>query len=409
MPDNSALLLAEDEGAALSSDEMRRWRALPAQQQPDWTGDPRLESVRDVLAERPALVTRGEVDALRGLLAEVAHGRRQVVQAGDCAEDPAECAAGPVSRKAELLDELAEAMRARSGVPVLRVGRIAGQFAKPRSRPVERTNGRLPVYRGHMVNAPEPDVRARRPAPPRMVACHDAAALAMAALRLRGGGGTGAREVRVWTSHEALVLDYELPLMRRDHDGRLLLTSTHWPWIGERTRQPDGAHVRLLASVDNPVSCKIGPSCAPDDLLRLCGLLDPDRVPGRLTLIARMGAGTVAERLPGLVSAVRAAGHPVSWLSDPMHGNTVTGPGGLKTRRIDEIVREVVGFQDAVTAAGGVAGGLHLETTPHAVTECVVDASGLDRLDGAYTTLCDPRLNPWQALDVVSAWYVRGR
>nr|AVR52600.1 phospho-2-dehydro-3-deoxyheptonate aldolase [Streptomyces sp. FXJ1.235] len=410
MSDHTALLLAEDEGAALSSDEMRRWRALPARQQPDWLDDPQLESVRELLATRCALVTRDEVATLRALLAEVAQGRFQVVQAGDCAEDPAECAPGPVARKAELLDELAEAMRARSGRPVLRVGRIAGQFAKPRSRPVEEIGGReLPVYRGHMVNRPEPDTRARRPAPSRMVACYDAASAAMDALRVRGTGAAMGPYAHVWTSHEALVLDYELPLLRRDRDGRLLLTSTHWPWIGERTRQADGAHVRLLAAVDNPVACKVGPTADTGDLVRLCNLLDPERTPGRLTLIARMGADAVTDRLPALVAAVRAAGHPVSWLSDPMHGNTVTAPGGLKTRQIDAIVREVVGFQDAVAAAGGVAGGLHLEATPHAVTECVADAADADGLDGAYTTLCDPRLNPWQALEVVSAWRGRNR
>jgi 3-deoxy-7-phosphoheptulonate synthase len=407
MSDNTALLLAEDESAALSSDEMRRWRALPARQQPDWLDDPQLEPVRELLATRPALVTRDEVATLLALLAEVALGRFQVVQAGDCAEDPAECAAGPVSRKADLLDEFAEAMRARSGRPVLRVGRIAGQFAKPRSRPVEQVGGReLPVYRGHIVNRPEPDARARRPAPSRMVECYDAAAVAVVALRLRGSGAATVPYANVWTSHEALVLDYELPLLRRDSDGRLLLTSTHWPWIGERTRQPDGAHVRLLASVENPVACKVGPSAETGELVRLCGLLDPERKPGRLTLIARMGADLVTDRLPALVSAVRAAGHPVSWLCDPMHGNTVIAPGGLKTRHVHAIVREVVGFQEAVAAAGGVAGGLHLETTPYAVTECVADASGLY---GAYTTLCDPRLNPWQAFEVISAWHGRDR
>ncbi|MER7311270.1 3-deoxy-7-phosphoheptulonate synthase [Streptomyces halstedii] len=405
MPDNTALLLAEDEGAALSLAELRRWRALPARQQPDWLDHPELDPTRELLAARPALVTGDEVATLRLLLAEVAQGRCQVVQAGDCAEDPAECAAGPVSRKADLLDRLATVMSSRSGVPVLRVGRIAGQFAKPRSRPTEHVGEReLPVYRGHMVNAPAPDARARRPAPSRMTVCYDAAATAVDTLRLRRTGDPAAPDSRVWTSHEALVLDYELPLTRRDHAGRLLLTSTHWPWIGERTRQADGAHVRLLAAVDNPVACKVGPSAAVDDLLRLCGLLDPGRTPGRLTLIARMGAEAVTARLPALVSAVRAAGHPVSWLSDPMHGNTVSAPGGLKTRRVDTIVAEVVRFQEAVSAAGGVAGGLHLETTPHAVTECVADASGQDRLDGAYTTLCDPRLNPWQAHTVVSAW-----
>ncbi|MFD6533820.1 3-deoxy-7-phosphoheptulonate synthase [Streptomyces sp. NPDC060184] len=405
MSDNTALLLVEDEGAALSFDEVRRWRALPARQQPDWLDDPQLEPVRELLSTKPALVTRDEVTTLHALLAEVAQGRFQVVQAGDCAEDPAECGAGPVGHKADLLDELAAVMSARSGRPVLRVGRIAGQFAKPRSQPVEEVGGRqLPVYRGHMVNRPQPDARARRPAPSRMVGCYDAAASALDALRLRGMADGAAPSTQVWTSHEALVLDYELPLLRRNRDGRLLLASTHWPWIGERTRQADGAHVRLLAAVDNPVACKVGPSADPDDLVRLCELLDPDRTPGRLTLIARMGAEAVTERLPPLVSAVRAAGHPVSWLSDPMHGNTVTAPGGVKTRRVDAIVREVVGFQDAVVSAGGVAGGLHLETTPYDVTECVADGSGDDRLDGAYTTLCDPRLNPWQARDVLSAW-----
>jgi 3-deoxy-7-phosphoheptulonate synthase len=409
MSDNTALLLAEDEGAALSSDEIRLWRALPHRQQPDWLDDPQLEPVRRLLADRPALVTRDEVATLHDLLAEAARGRVQVIQAGDCAEDPAECAAGPVSRKADLLDELAEVMSARSGTPVLRVGRIAGQFAKPRSRPVEQVGGReLPVYRGHMVNRPDPDALARRPAPAQMVMCYDAAAQATDALRLRGGD---AREpyTGVWTSHEALVLDYELPLLRRTREGRLLLTSTHWPWIGERTRQPDGAHVRLLASVDNPVACKVGPSAAIDDVVRLCGLLDPGRTPGRLTLIARMGADAVTDRLPALVAAVRAAGHPVGWLSDPVHGNTVTAPGGLKTRYVDTIVREVAGFQDAVAAGGGVAAGLHLETTPYAVTECLADPSGPAGLGAAYTTLCDPRLNPWQAREVVSAWHRRNR
>ncbi|WP_199563936.1 MULTISPECIES: 3-deoxy-7-phosphoheptulonate synthase [unclassified Streptomyces] len=382
---------------------MRRWRALPARQQPDWLNDPQLESVRRLLAARPGVVSRDEVATLRSLLAEVAQCRFQVVQAGDCAEDPAECAAGPVARKAELLDELAEAMRARSGRPVLRVGRMAGQFAKPRSRPSERVGGReLPVYRGHMVNSPEPDDVARRHTPARMLDCYDAAVTAVEALRLRDPGPATAPYAHVWTSHEALVLDYELPLLRRDREGGLLLASTHWPWIGERTRQTDGAHVRLLASIQNPVACKVGPTADPDDLVRLCGLLDAGRTPGRLTLIARMGAEAVTERLPALVSAVRAAGHPVSWLSDPMHGNTVTAPAGMKTRHVEALVREVVGFQDAVAAAGGVAGGLHLEATPHSVTECVADGS---EPTGAYTTLCDPRLNPWQALEVVSAWH----
>ncbi|MFB7620372.1 3-deoxy-7-phosphoheptulonate synthase [Kitasatospora sp. NPDC056181] len=410
MSDNTALLLPEDEGAALSDDEIRRWRALPARQQPDWLHDPQLEPARALLATRPALVTADEVHTLHTLLADVAHGRRQVLQAGDCAEDPAECAAKPVLRKADLLDELADVLHARSGLPVLRVGRIAGQFAKPRSRPVEHHDGReLPVYYGHMVNAPEPDPAARHPRPTRMLTCHDAAATAMDTLRLRATDTATPPATRTWTSHEALVLDYELPQMRRDQDGRLLLTSTHWPWIGERTRQADAAHVRLLASVSNPLSCKIGPGATPEDVLRLCALLDPDRTPGRLTLIARMGADRVTTHLPALVHAVRTAGHPVGWLTDPMHGNTVTTPAGRKTRHVDTIVQEVLRFQDAVTAAGAHPGGLHLETTPHPVTECLADARATHRADGAYTTLCDPRLNPWQAHEVIRAWHAPTR
>jgi 3-deoxy-7-phosphoheptulonate synthase len=188
--------------------------------------------------------------------------------------------------------------------------------------------------------------------------------------------------------------------VRRDDRGVPLLTSTHWPWIGDRTRAVDGAHVRLLASVANPVACKVGPGTRPDELRALCARLDPEREPGRLTLIARLGADRVAELLPPLVEAVRAAGHPVVWLCDPMHGNTVTDDLGRKTRLVDAVVREVAAFRAIVPAAGGVAGGLHLETTPDEVEECGWD----DFPTGTYTSLCDPRLNPGQALAVIAAW-----
>ncbi len=182
------------------------------------------------------------------------------------------------------------------------------------------------------------------------------------------------------------------------------LGSTHWPWIGERTRQVDGAHVALLAEVLNPVACKVGPEIGRDQLLALCERLDPRREPGRLTLIARMGAQKVGERLPPLVEAVRAAGHPVIWLSDPMHGNTIVAPCGNKTRLVRSIAEEVAAFRLAVSGSGGVAAGLHLETTPDDVTECVADSSGLHQVSRHYTSLCDPRLNPWQALSAVMAW-----
>jgi 3-deoxy-7-phosphoheptulonate synthase len=207
----------------------------------------------------------------------------------------------------------------------------------------------------------------------------------------------------VWTSHEALLLDYEVPMVRQQPDGRAWLSSTHWPWIGERTRQPDGAHVALMAQVFNPVACKVGPRATPEDLRVLCERLDPDREPGRLTLIARMGAGRAAERLPGLVEAVRAEGHPVIWMSDPMHGNTVTAADGRKTRLVEDVVQEAAETRRAVVEAGGLAGGLHLEATPDEVTECVEDRR-FDELNRHYTTFCDPRLNPHQAIAVVSAW-----
>ncbi|MGW5779736.1 3-deoxy-7-phosphoheptulonate synthase [Streptomyces sp. NPDC003863] len=380
-------------------------RSLPAVQQPSWEDHPELARVREELASAPPLVDAAETDALRARLAEAAAGRVQIIQSGDCAEDWAECNQGDVARKAGLLEVLAGIMKMTSHKPVLRVGRLAGQYGKPRSNPTETVGGvELPVYRGHMVNAPEPDPELRRPDPARMLTGYRSSRGVMEFLGWGDGNRRARPETPVWTSHEALLLDYELPMLRTQPDGRLLLASTHWPWIGERTRQVDGAHVALLAAVANPVACKVGPAMTADTLLALCERLDPERTPGRLTLIARMGADTVGERLPALVSAVRAAGHPVIWLTDPMHGNTVTGPEGLKTRLVKTVVREVVEFHRAVTAAGGVAGGIHLETTPDEVTECVADHDRMHEVGEKYTSFCDPRLNPRQAISVASAW-----
>ncbi|MFF0753033.1 3-deoxy-7-phosphoheptulonate synthase [Streptomyces sp. NPDC004267] len=381
-----------------------------ALQQPPWEDEAEVLRVRKELAALPALVHAEDVHTLRTVLARVAAGEAHVVQAGDCAEDTAECTPGHVARKAGLLNVLAGRLEMHTCFPVVRVGRLAGQFGKPRSRPTERVGDlELPVYRGHMVNSPEPDPELRRPDPRRLLGGYEAARAAMAHLGWLDEPGRTRIGAPVWTSHEALLLDYEVPMLRRQPDGRLLLTSTHWPWIGERTRQLDGAHVALLAEVVNPVACKVGPGMTADELLALCERLDPGREAGRLTLIARMGAGTVAERLPALVGAVRAAGHPVSWLTDPMHGNTVNTPSGLKSRFLETITREVDEFQHAVAAGGGVAGGLHLETTPDDVTECVRDASQVDLVGTRYTSCCDPRLNPDQALSVASAWWTTGR
>ncbi|MGF1430233.1 3-deoxy-7-phosphoheptulonate synthase [Kitasatospora sp. LaBMicrA B282] len=380
-------------------------RSRTALQQPHWEDRDELARVQQTLAFSDPLVKADDVRRLRSLLAQVADGEAHLVQAGDCAEDPAECGEDHVARKAGLLDALAGVLKMTTYQPVVRVGRMAGQFAKPRSKPTEVVDGReLPVYRGHMVNGPAADPASRRPDPERLLSGYRAARQAMGHLGWLDPAQRSTICPPVWTSHEALLLDYELPMVRRDETGRALLTSTHFPWIGERTRQLDGAHVALLAQVVNPVACKVGPTMTPDDLLALCEVLDPDREPGRLTLIARMGAELAADRLPALVRAVKAAGHPVIWLTDPMHGNTVSAPGGLKTRFVEHVVSEVQAFQQAVTEAGATAGGLHLETTPDEVTECVADAGALDRVGERYTSFCDPRLNPAQAMAVVSAW-----
>jgi 3-deoxy-7-phosphoheptulonate synthase len=311
-----------------------------------------------------------------------------------------------VARKRAVLDMLAGALGLATQQPIIRVGRIAGQFAKPRSKSTERIGGReIPVYRGDMVNGAAPTLESRRNDPLRILTGY------MAAKDIFGHLGWSDQAVKgqfieppVWTSHEALLLDYELPMLRRDELGRLFLSSTHWPWIGERTRQLRGAHVALLSEVLNPVACKIGPSITPNELLALCQRLDPAREPGRLSLIARMGADLVADRLPALVRAVSAAGHPVIWLTDPMHANTITAPSGNKTRMVETIVREVRAFREVVTSSGGVAGGLHLETTPDDVTECASDTTALSFVGERYLSLCDPRLTPSQAMAVVQAW-----
>ncbi|MFJ7150389.1 3-deoxy-7-phosphoheptulonate synthase [Streptomyces sp. NPDC100445] len=376
----------------------------PAEQQPEWDDPSQVRRIREVLAGRPPLVEVADVRRLRASLARVARGETLVIQAGDCAEDPGECGAEHVGRKSAVLALLAGTLEAATGKPVLRVGRIAGQFAKPRSKPVERVGDlELPVYRGHMVNGPEPDPESRRHDPVRILTAYMAASDAMRHLGWRGPAVHGAGP-RVWTSHEALVLDYELPLIRDLGDGRRWLGSTHWPWIGERTRRLDGAHVDLVAGVVNPVAVKVGPTTTAQEVTALCERLDPLREPGRLTLIVRMGADVVTDRLPALVEAVRLAGHPVIWLSDPMHGNTVAAPGGHKTRLLGTLAREIRGFRQAVAAAGGVAGGLHLETTPDDVLECVTDLSALDGPAVRRTSLCDPRLNTEQAVALISAW-----
>jgi 3-deoxy-7-phosphoheptulonate synthase len=401
LPANSMILPARSAGP-LPGPELDAWSSLPAGQQPPWEDPALVSQVRADLAALPGLVDFDQVMRLRGLLADVAAGNRRVVQVGDCSEDPADCVPDVMRGKVALIERLAGAVQRHTARPVVRAGRIAGQFAKPRSRPLECCDGHeLPVFRGHAVNSPRPTSALRRPDPVRMLTCYHAAAAAMAFLRARS---RGAPNTAVWSSHEALLLDYELPLLRRRDDGAMLLASTHWPWIGDRTRRVTDAHVKLLAAVVNPVACKVGPTMEPDELVAICRVLDPRREPGRLTLIARLGADTVDGLLPRLVAAVRAAGHPVVWLCDPMHANTVTTPSGHKTRYVEQIAREARQFSAIVTAGGAADGGLHLEASPNAVTECVPDHRFGWRVGVNYTTSCDPRLNPDQSLEVIASW-----
>ncbi|MEU6409358.1 3-deoxy-7-phosphoheptulonate synthase [Microbispora sp. NPDC046933] len=386
-------------------DVMPAIRLSAALQQPEWGDVSQVQRVKEVLASRPSLVRPADVRTLRALLAEVAAGNSLVVQAGDCAENPEECTPEHVSRKSAALDVLAGALKMITHKPVLRAGRIGGQFSKPRSSSTEQVGDlTLPAFRGHMVNGPEPTAESRQHDPLRILTGYMAASDIMEHLGWRGSSARSPIDPPLWTSHEALLLDYEVPMLRRDASGRLILGSTHWPWIGERTRQVEGAHVALLAEVANPVACKVGPKMSKDELLALCERLDPEREPGRLTLISRMGADQVAYALPPLVEAVRSAGHPVVWLCDPMHGNTVVTPSGHKTRLVPTLQREVREFVTAVESADGVPGGLHLETTPDDVTECVADEDGFGQVGDRYTSFCDPRLTLWQAVSVISAW-----
>jgi 3-deoxy-7-phosphoheptulonate synthase len=376
-----------------------------APQQPEWGDAEQVQRVGTALAARPALVRPADVRMLRCLLSRVAAGRSLVIQSGDCAEDPTECTLEHVLRKSAVLDVLAGVLKLMTGKPVLRAGRIAGQFAKPRTTSTERIGDvDLPAFRGHMVNGPEPTLESRAPDPLRILTGYMAASEIMEHLGWRDQHRPAYEEPTVWTSHEALLLDYEMPMLRREPEGTLMLGSTHWPWIGERTRQLDGPHVAMFSRIANPVGCKVGPGMTPGELVALCDRLDPGREPGRLTLIARMGAGRVAERLPALAASVREAGHPVIWLCDPVHGNTVVTAEGHKTRVVKTLIREVREFTAAIRSAGGVAGGLHLETTPDDVTECVTDESGFAHVGDRYTSFCDPRLTLSQAIAVTSAW-----
>ncbi|GAA4958485.1 3-deoxy-7-phosphoheptulonate synthase [Actinoplanes utahensis] len=372
------------------------WRRLPMDQQPPWPDREALQRITDELALVPALVLAAECDRLRERLAEAAAGDAFVLQGGDCAETFDGVTPVRIAATLDTMRRMAQPLAEAAGRPVVHVGRIAGQYAKPRSSPAETRDGvTLPVYRGDIANDVAFTTAGRTPDPDRLRRAYHASLATLNLVR--------AMMPELYTSHEALVLPYEEALTRIDDaTGRMYAASGHLLWIGERTRRLDGAHVAFAGDVANPVAVKLGPTSSAGDVLALLDRLDPERTPGRLTFITRMGANRIREVLPGLVRAVTASGARVLWLCDPMHGNTVTAPSGHKTRAVSEVLAEIEGFLEVHEALGTVAGGLHLELTGAEVTECVGGAVGLSDLGQRYESPCDPRLNRAQSIELAT-------
>ena len=422
---------------------------FPAGQQPDWADQAAVETAVRQLRALPPLVFAGECDQLRERLAAVSRGEAFLLQGGDCAETFDGVTADNVRNKLKTLLQMAVVLTYAASVPVVKVGRIAGQYAKPRSRPTETRRGHtLPAYRGDIVNSFEFTDAGRVPDPDRMVRAYNAAAATLNLTRaFIGGGYADLREVHAWNtdfvrtspagqryermaseiekalsfmraigadpeqvhtvelfaSHEALLLDYERALTRVDsRTGLPYAVSGHLLWVGDRTRDLGGAHVEFAARIRNPVAVKLGPTASPEDVLALAERLDPHREPGRLTFVTRMGASRVRDALPPLVEKADASGLAVTWVCDPMHGNTYEAPSGHKTRRFDDVVDEVRGFFEIHRSLGTVPGGLHVELTGDDVTECVGGGDPIleDGLADRYETFCDPRLNRTQSLEL---------
>ena len=368
----------------------------PAAQQPEWPDVRRVRAVRDTLRSAAALVPPDEVDALAARLAAVARGEAFLLQGGDCAETFAGNTEAHLRGNLELLARMAAALGDASGLPVVRLARMAGQFAKPRSAVTDAAG--LPVYRGDMINGLDPTPAGRVADPGRMLLAYAASARALDFLRRCGIG-------EFYTAHEALVLDYERLLVRPGPScpPRLYSGSAHFLWVGERTRRPDGAHIAFAGLLANPIGLKLGPDTSAEEVLHYVRLLDPDRVPGRLTLVSRMGHRRVRAVLPPIVQRVAASGHQVIWQCDPMHGNALVSATGHKTRRVDHILDEIRGFFEVHRCLGTHPGGIHLELTGDDVTECVGGGVAEADLAARYQTACDPRLNSAQALDLTAA------
>ena len=363
------------------------WRQCESRQQPVYPDAEALAAAERELGAYAPLVPIAEVDALRAALAEAQAGRTFLLQGGDCAESFAEFSPENIDANADLLDAMAARIGAASSLDIIKVGRMAGQFAKPRSAAMEVREGiALPAYRGDIVNGIAFDAAARRPDPERMFRAYAQAAATLARLRGRG----------LFTSHEALLLPFEAPLVRRDDaSGRHYASSAHFLWIGDRTRFPGSAHVELARGLANPIGIKCGPTLTAEMLRRLLAILDPAREPGRITLIARFGHDRVEAFLPPLLRAVAEEDHPVLWTCDPMHGNTVASDEG-KTRLLADILAETRAFFAVARAEGARPGGLHFEMTGRDVAECTGENEGT----GRYDSHCDPRLNPGQAMEL---------
>lgn len=429
-------------------DALDAWRSLPIKQQPQWPDADRVADVSRQISSLPPLVFAGEVDNLRDRLARAASGEAFLLQGGDCAETFAGATAEQIRNRIKTVLQMAVVLTYGASMPVVKMGRMAGQFAKPRSSDTEtRGEVTLSAYRGDIVNGYDFTEGSRQADPGRLLQGYHTAASTLNLIRaFTQGGFADLREVHSWnkgfaqnpanqryermaaeidraikfmeaagadfdelkrveffTGHEGLLMDYERPMTRIDsRTDTPYNTSAHFLWIGERTRELDGAHVDYFSKIRNPIGVKLGPTTTPETALALIDKLDPEREPGRLTFITRMGAGRIRDALPPLLEAVRESGAQPLWVTDPMHGNGITTPTGYKTRRFDDVVDEVRGFFEAHRAVGTFPGGIHVELTGDDVTECLGGSEQIDEaaLGTRYESLCDPRLNHMQSLEL---------